>query len=90
MEIDFLVKDGDTVEYLIKMCYDVYIVRNREERVLLRCLNEIGFYRGIVVSGDTREKDGGIADSRMGLVTALLGALSTSMEKISASRLTSQ
>jgi len=53
-------------------------------------LNELGFYRDIVVSGDTREKDGGIADSRMGLVTALLGALSTSMEKISASRLTSQ
>ncbi len=55
-EVDFLVKEGDSVKELIQVCYDVSTAGEREEESLLRGLKEFDLKEGLIISGDTRKE----------------------------------
>ena len=55
-EVDFLVKEGESVEKLIQVCYDVSSAGEREEESLLHGMKEFDLKKGLVITGDTRRE----------------------------------
>ena len=55
-EVDFLVKEGESVEELIQVCYDVSSAGEREEESLLHGMKEFDLKKGLVITGDTRRE----------------------------------
>ncbi len=56
MEVDFLIKQDDSVKELIQVCYDVSSAGEREENSLLHGLKEFDLQKGFVITGDTRKE----------------------------------
>lgn len=55
-EVDFLLKEGDTVKKLVQVCYDVSSAGEREERSLIQGMDEFDLKEGTIITGDTRNQ----------------------------------
>jgi len=55
-EVDFLIKEGDTVKKLVQVCYDVSSAGEREEKSLIQGMDEFDLKEGTIITGDTRDK----------------------------------
>ncbi|MEF8880018.1 MAG: ATP-binding protein [Candidatus Thermoplasmatota archaeon] len=56
IEVDFLVKENDSIKKLIQVCYDVSKARERELKSLIQGLEKFDLKKGIIITGDTRKK----------------------------------
>ena len=56
IEVDFLVKENNSVEKLIQVCYDVSKAGEREEKSLIQGLEKFNLKKGIIITGDTRKE----------------------------------
>lgn len=56
IEVDFLIKEGDTVKKLVQVCYDVSSAGEREEKSLIQGMDEFDLKEGLIITGDTRNQ----------------------------------
>ncbi len=57
-EVDFLIKEDDSIKRLIQVCYDISKAEEREVDSLLSAMREFDIDEGTIITGDTRkEKD---------------------------------
>ncbi len=64
IEVDFLVKEGDSVKKLIQVCCDVSGVEKREENALIEGMDEFDLNESFLITGDTRKK----IDKEIGII----------------------
>ncbi len=57
-EVDFVVSKGRKVQSIIQVCYNIDNIdtREREIKSLLKCLDELKFEKGIIITRDTDEE----------------------------------